>query len=99
MKKKTATFVFESTYNGTSVLDKKTASVLLTVNYGLGTFSVSPTGEEDVFVFMGDSDIESDKWLATINCIQKAVTFGRMETGQEPEIEQAPICRECQKSF
>lgn len=97
MKKKTATFIFESVIDGPGII-KKTASVLLSVNYEDKRFIVTPTTGDNTFGFAGTSDASAE-WLATVECLRQAIEFGRKEVGQDPKVMPAPICQECQKSF
>lgn len=56
------------------------ATVKLTIDYQGKTFSITPPWGKEQFSFTHTSK-DYKKWLAVLNCIQKAIEFANEEIG------------------
>jgi len=83
MEKINATFHFTEKYEHTN-FSKQEATVTLYVDYKQNQFSITPGfSGGDKFRFC-QSSRDYKKWLAVINCIQRAIEFGNIEIGVIP---------------
>lgn len=75
----TGTFHFTEKYNSATYTQDE-ATVKLVIDYQQKTFSITPPWGQDKFTFSQMSR-NYKKWIAVLNCIQKAIEFANEEIG------------------
>lgn len=80
MERIAAVFHFTEKYQTLAYGPKEEATVKLDIDYRSKTFSITPPYGADKFKFCQTSK-DYKKWIAVLNCIQKAIEFANEEIG------------------
>jgi len=80
MNREQITGIFHFTEKYMQAYSQQEVTVKLVIEYQGKTFSITPPYGKDQFKFSQTSR-EYKKWIAVLNCIQKAIEFANEEIG------------------